>query len=102
MLNVQLDLQPETEQRLKKLLAVIQDQEAFAQHLLDYHMAELKKAILNIRLDLRQFEDTYHTSTAQFYQQFQDGARDDREDFLRWAGLYEMLCENERRLQELT
>ncbi len=103
MLNIQLDIQPQTEQRLKKLLNVIHDQEVFAQHLLDYHIAELKKGMLNIRLDLKQFEDTYQTSTEHFYHQFEEGTLlDDREEYMIWAGLYEMLCENEHRLQELT
>lgn len=103
MLNIQLDIQPQTEQRLKKLLNVIHDQEVFAQHLLDYHIAELKKGILNIRLDLKQFEDTYQTSTEHFYHQFKEGALiDDREEYMIWAGLFEMLCENEHRIQELT
>ena len=65
-------------------------------------MTELKKGILNIRLDLKQFEDLYHISTQDFYHQFEAGTRDDREDYMIWAGLYEMLCENEQRLQELT
>ncbi len=102
MLNIQLDVHPQTEQRLKKLLNVINDQEVFAQHLLDYHIAELKKGILNIRLDLKQFEDTYQISTKHFYQQFAEGSLiDDREEYMIWAGLYEMLSENEHRLQEL-
>ena len=103
MLNIQLDIQPQTEQRLKKLLNVIHDQEVFAQHLLDYHIAELKKGILNIRLDLKQFEDTYQITTEHFYHQFEEGTLlDDREEYIIWAGLYEMLCENKHRLQELT
>lgn len=102
MLNLQLDIQPQTEQRLKKFLEGIHDQEVFAQNFLDYHIAELKKGILNIRLDLKQFEDTYQISTKDFYHQFEEGTRDDREDYMIWAGLYEMLCENEQRLQELT
>ena len=63
--------------------------------------AELKKGMLDIRLDLKQFEDTYHVSSQEFYRQFQAGKRDDREDYMMWAGLYEMYCDNEHRLQEL-
>ena len=101
MLQLQLDIQPRTEQRLKKLLQVIPDQERFAQNLLDYQMAELKKSLLNLRLDLQQFEETYHLSTQEFYRQFQAGIRDDREEYMVWAGLYELLCENEQRLRDL-
>lgn len=102
MLQLQLDVQPCTEQRLKTLLQVIPDQERFAQNLLDYQVAEFKKSLLNLRLDLQQFEETYHLSTQEFYQQFQAGIRDDREDYMVWAGLYELLCENEQHLRDLT
>jgi len=101
MLHLQLDIQPRTEQRLKKLLQAIPDQEMFAQNLLEYQIAELKKSLLNIRLDLKQFEETYHLSTQDFYRQFTEGIRDDREEYMVWAGLYEMFCENEQRLREL-
>lgn len=40
-------------------------------------------------------------SSADFYHQFSQGELDDREAFITWAGLYEMLLENEARLQEL-
>ena len=73
MLNLQLNIQPHTEQRLKKLLEGIPDQEIFAQNFLEYQMTELKKGILNIRLDLKQFEDRYHISTQDFYHQFEAG-----------------------------
>jgi hypothetical protein len=34
-----------------------------------------------------------------FYEQFTEGILDDREDFIIWAGLYEMLRKNERQQQ---
>lgn len=101
MLNIQLNIQPQTEQRLKKLFDIIHDQEVFAQNFLDYHIADLQKGMLNIRLDLKQFEDSYEISSQDFYQQFKTGRRDDREDYMIWAGLYEMFCNNEHHVQEL-
>ncbi len=102
MLNVQLDIQPQTERRLKKLLESLQNQEIFAQNIIDYQITELRKGILNIRLDLKQFEDTYQLSSEDFYRKFEEGKCDDREDFIVWAGLYEMFSENELRLKELS
>ena len=102
MLNLQLDVQPQTEQRLKKLLESLHDQEVFAQNMIDYHMTELRKGMLNIRLDLKQFEDKYQLSSENFYRKFEGGKYDDREDFIIWAGLYEMFYENKLRLQELS
>ena len=102
MLNLELDIQPQTEQRLKKILEYTQDEEMFAQNIIAYQIAELQKGLLNIRLDLKQFENKYQQSSEEFYQQFEQGETDDSEDVMLWAGLYEMLQDNERRLQELT
>ena len=90
MINLQLDLQPYTEKKLKKVISYHQDQEIFAQSFLNYHIAELKKGIMNLRVDLKQFEDNYQISTEKFYKEFEKGNRSDQEDFIIWAGLYEM------------
>ena len=102
MLNLELHIQPQTEQRLKTILAYTPDEETFAQNIIAYQVAELQKGLLNIRLDLKYFEDKYHQSTQEFYQRFEQGQTDDSEDMMLWAGLYEMFQENERRLQALT
>jgi hypothetical protein len=101
MLSLQLQVQPQTEQRLKKILMYTQDQELFAQNIIAYQVAELHKGILNIRLDLKQFEKQYQMTTEDFYQQFIQGRLHDQEAYMIWAGIYEMLRENEQRLQEL-
>ena len=62
---------------------------------------ELEKGIHNIRLDLRRFEEQYQLSTVELYRKFSEGIFGDEDDFIIWAGIYEMLCENERRLEEL-
>ena len=101
MVNIQLQLQPHTEERLRKILAQYHNQEVFAQNIIAYQITELKRAILNIRLDLQQFERKYQLETEEFYQQFQTGSLEDTEDFMIWAGIYEMLKENSRKLEEL-
>jgi hypothetical protein len=61
----------------------------------------IKRGILNLRLDLKEYEEKYQLSTKDFYQQFTQGTVGDREDYIIWAGLYEMLRTNEQRSQEL-
>jgi len=101
MLNLQLHLQPDTERRLKQVLQWVTDEELFAQNFIAYQVTELNKAILNLRLDLKQFETRYQLLTQDFYQQFQHGLLEDSEDFIVWAGLYEMLEKNEKYLRQL-
>jgi hypothetical protein len=40
-------------------------------------------------------------SSESFYKRFSQGKLDDRSDYIQWAGLYEMLNKNEKRLQGL-
>ena len=101
MVNVQLQLQPQTEERLRRILALYHNQEAFAQNIIAYQIAELKRALLNIRLDLQQFEQKYQLTTKEFYQQFQTSLLEDTEDFMIWAGIYEMFQKNTHNLKEL-
>ncbi len=56
---------------------------------------------MNLQLDLREFEIRYQQLSQDFYQQFQQGLLGDNEDFIVWAGLYEMLKNNEKYLREL-
>jgi hypothetical protein len=41
MLNIQLAIQPQTEQRIRKILNNTQDYEAFAQGIINYQITEL-------------------------------------------------------------
>lgn len=101
MLSLQLDVQPATEQRLRRLMSQVGDQEAFARNIIDFQIHELKRGILNLRLDLKKFETQYQMPSEFFYHQFEQGLMDDQEDFMLWSGLYEMLRDNQQRLQEL-
>ncbi|MFI3190901.1 hypothetical protein BCS42_00540 [Crenothrix sp. D3] len=101
MLNFQLAIQPQTEQRLRKILNDTQDIEAFAQGIINYQITELQKAILNIQLDLQSYEKNYQMSSDSFYEKFLQGDLNDDEDFMIWSGLYELLIENKNKLCEL-
>ena len=62
----------------------------------------MQRAILNLRLDLKIFEEKYQITSKQFYQEFSQDILADEEDFIIWSGLYEMLKQNEIQLQKLT
>jgi hypothetical protein len=101
MLDLRLDVRPKTAQRLKRVLELAPDSETFAQNIIAYQIAELKRGILNLRLDLMGFEEKYQLSTPDFYHEFSQGKTEDHEDYIVWAGLYEMLNKDEERLQGL-
>ncbi|MCQ3937101.1 MAG: hypothetical protein DPW18_08655 [Chloroflexi bacterium] len=102
MLHLNLNIRPKTAKRLKKVLEFSRDEESFAQNVIAYQVAELKRGILNIKIDLKSYEEKYKMTSAGFYKQFTQGKLDDREDYILWAGLYELLDKNEKQLQGLT
>ena len=101
MLDFQFSLQPQTEQRLKKILNSIQDTESFARSIISYQISELQKSILNLRLDLNELEQKYQMTSQEFQEKFSQGVLEDDADFMVWSGLYEMLCQNQLQLREL-
>ena len=56
---------------------------------------------MNLQSDLQEFEAQYQMTTEAFYQQFSQGFLDDREDFIIWSGIYELLLENKNQSQSL-
>lgn len=101
MLDLQLNLQEKTANRFLKILNLYTDQEKFAQNIIDYQVQELKRGIFNLELDMKTFEKEYQLSSGEFYDKFSNGKIDDREDYLLWAGQYELLQENKKQLQGL-
>jgi predicted mannosyl-3-phosphoglycerate phosphatase (HAD superfamily) len=101
MLDFQFSVQPQTEQRLKKILNSIQDTESFARSIISYQISELQKSILNLRLDLDELEQKYQMTSQEFQEKFSLGILEDDADFMVWSGLYEMLCQNQLQLHEL-
>ncbi len=101
MLNLDFVLQPETEQKMKRILDQYPDKEVFFQDIIKNQINELKNGIHNIEIDLREFEQKYRLSSEEFYRQFKNGELDDQEDFMLWSGIYEMQLQNKKKLVEL-
>ncbi|MBN2011459.1 hypothetical protein JW960_19155 [candidate division KSB1 bacterium] len=101
MIEIGLNLKKDTEKKLKKIIAQYSDNEVFANQIINYETSELKKAIINLQIDLKKFERKYDLSSKEFYQKFDSGELGDNEDFIIWAGLFEMLNQNLNRLAEL-
>jgi hypothetical protein len=101
MLNLNLNVRPKTAKRLKKVLEFSRDEETFAQNVIAYQVVELKRGILNLKLDMKACEEKYKMTSADFYKRFSQGKLDDREDYILWAGLCEMLEKDEKQLRGL-
>jgi hypothetical protein len=94
MLEFALDLEEETKNKLKKILDQYSDKEVFAKNIIEYETSQLKKGIVNIQIDLKNFEKKYGLSSQDFYQKFKSGEFGDDEDYIIWAGICEILIQN--------
>jgi vacuolar-type H+-ATPase subunit D/Vma8 len=67
------------------------------------HEAEQCQAQLRqFQADLAEFEQKYHRSSSEFYQQFQAGQTSDEMDYVEWASLVQMAENLAKRLRLLT
>jgi predicted restriction endonuclease len=55
-----------------------------------------------LQADLAEFEQKYHLSSSEFYQQFQAGQTSDDMDYVEWASLVQMAENLAKRLRLLT
>ena len=55
-----------------------------------------------LQADLREFEQKYHRSSTEFYQQFQAGETSDDMDYVEWASLIQIADNLAKRLRLLT
>ncbi len=66
--------------------------------IINYKNNLLKNENINFQMELNYFEKKYHISSKNFYKDYKKGKKNDIEDNLLWAGLYEMLIENNEKI----
>jgi len=98
---IQLKLSHSTEQRLKQVMLLYQNTDAFFNKMIDYQISELKLGLHNIEKDLKEFEQKYEMTSKSFYSKFEIGEIDDQEDFMIWAGIYEMFLRDKQKINKL-
>ena len=93
---------------LRKLARLYQQQQASEtmtrtlDKLLHYEAEFSQEQLSQLQSDMRQFEEKYGLSSAEFYQRFQAGETDDRMDYVEWAAMAQMAQNLEARLELLT
>jgi hypothetical protein len=101
MLNLSVELPPETEQKFIRIMEQYSDKEEFFQDIIRYQIEELKNSIHNIEIDLTELEKKNCLSSEEFYHKFTNGELGDEEEYILWSGIYEMQLANKKKLTEL-
>ena len=100
---IQVNLKNDIETKFKRLLKNYNDNyNIMFSDIIDYYIDELKKGKKNIEADLVSYEKKYSLKTKEFYQKFQNGELgDENNDFIQWAGEYEIWLDHNQDLAEL-
>ena len=94
--------------QLQKLASLYEQQQASEvmtrtlDKLLHYETELSQEQLNQLHKEMRQFEQTYHLSSEEFYQRFQAGETDDRMDYVEWASMVQMARNLQARLDLLT
>ncbi len=98
---IQLQLSEKTEERFKQVMSLHSNKETLFNNIIDFQIKELKLGIYNIQKDLKQFEEKHNMKTKLFYEEFEAGKIDDRDDYIIWSGIYEMFLRDKQKLEKL-
>ncbi len=98
---MKLELSKKTEKRLKKLISLHQNDESFFNRIIDAQIDELKRSVLSIKNDLKEFEKKYNKDSQLFYKEFMEGELGDNNDYMIWSGIYEMYLRDKEKLDKL-
>jgi hypothetical protein len=108
MSKMQVKTENSVARRLQKLARLYQHQQASEtmtrtlDKLLHYEAEFSQEQLNQLQADMRQFENKYGLSSAEFYRRFQAGETDDRMDYVEWASMVQMARNLEARLELLT
>ena len=98
---LELQLSNKTENRLKQVLSMNANNDVFFNKAIDYQINELKKAVFNIEKDLKKYEEKYSLGSELFHEKFKNGEIGDEDDYMLWAGIYEMYLSDKQKLEML-
>lgn len=101
MQQVTIDLQSRTAKKFDKFVKLFGSKELFFDKFMDYHINRIKREISRMKTDLIGFENEYNLTSEKFYQLFTEGKLDDKNDYIKWAGIYELLRDSEKKLEEI-
>lgn len=68
---------------------------------LEREREKLLFAIMRTKEELARFEKRYRSSSVRFFQRYQTGKLDDREDYIDWAGEYQIYLFLKERIADL-
>jgi len=101
MQQIIIDLQPAIANKFNKYVQLFGSKELLFDKFIDYHINRIKREIVRMQNELEKYEKKYNLKTSDFYKQFEQGEFGDENDFMIWAGIYELQLDSKNKLATL-
>jgi len=98
---IQIELSERTEKKMRQVMALHSDTDIFFDKVIDFQVDELKVGLRNMQKELALFEKKYGIESSVFYAKFEQGEFGDEQDFMLWAGVYEIFLRDSVKLELL-
>jgi len=102
MQQIVIDLQPQIANKFNAYVQLFGSKDLLFEKFVDYHVNRTKREIVRMQLELDKFEEKYHINTNEFYKAFENGQFGDENDFMIWAGIYELQVDSKSKLNCIT
>lgn len=99
--TVKIELDPAIASKFDAYIQLFGSKETLFDEFIAYHIHRIKRSIARMQLDLEIYEKKYNMSTFDFYKQFEAGVLGDENDFMLWAGVYELQLDTKNKLSQL-
>lgn len=101
MQTIKIELNPELAKRFETYIQLFGSEELLFDKFLEYHINRIKREISRMQHELDKYESKYNLKTDDFYKRFENGEFGDENDYLMWAGIYELQLDSKNKLSKL-
>ncbi len=101
MQQIVIDVQPQIANKFNAYVQLFGSKELLLDKFVDYQINRVKREIVRMQSELDKYENKYHLNTPEFYKAFENGQFGDENDFMIWAGIYELQLDSKNKLAQL-
>lgn len=101
MSKITIDLNPDTASKLDSFVKAFGSKEILFEEFISFHKSKLTREIVQMQIELDAFEKKYNMDSKELYEKFEKGLLGDENDYMIWAGIFEMQKDSREKLKKL-
>ncbi len=101
MHTITVELQPKIANKFDTYVQLFGSKNLLFDQFIEYHINRVKREISRMQFELEKYEKKYSLKTNEFYKLFEKGELGDENDYMLWAGIYELQLDSKNKLSKL-